>query len=728
MTDCPVEEVWAAWRAGRLSEQDAAALFKHCDSCQNCQRIFDRIGEYTNIRVQPPGSVEALASTGQPLVPWTPPQTFAEFRIRKLLGQGAMGQVFIAQDMVLDRPVAVKFITSVGVVEKERFLVEARAIARLNHPNVVTLYRVGELDGRPYLVSELIAGESLDRLSLPIPWERALDIGKDLAAGLAEAHSHGVVHRDVKPANVILSKNGVVKLLDFGLARLSHSPAQERHRQSQSITPPHPLALTQPGSILGTPLYMSPEAWTGKEPIPQMDVYSLGALLYELCTGDPPHLANELPVLGLKVLTKDIVPIESKVPGLDPALAHVVDRCLQRDPAARYPSGVELHQELQAISQAIRDPRRLPFSDAPTLFVHKDPARAAAGPPAADRPLPAAPARVVARPIPAEPARAAAQPPLRKDRRWLLLSGLLMVSLVLSALVLWQWRQAAGLPGMVLLGGGEFMMGSSNEEVEEARAFCEHTVGADCKAEFYQREPQRQVRLSPFYLDATEVTNQQFAHWLNRLPGRQITDNRLIYDSQQVLLADLYPSNSSGLNVQDGRIAPIVGRESMPVVQVTWDAALRYCQDRGKQLPTEAQWEFAARGKDGHRFPWGDGEPRCDGVVFGRKTGRECGNVDPGVGAVGTSGQDRSSQGIYDLGGNVSEWVMDLFRTPYPTCRSACVDPLVNIPLRNERVLRGVRGGNWLMPAEGCRAAGRSRALPAQPQGNIGFRCALPAK
>lgn len=649
-----------------------------------------------------------LPADAVPAAGWAPPPTFAEFRIRKLLGKGAMGQVYVAHDMVLDRPVAVKFISSLGRTDKERFLVEARAIARLNHPNVVTLYRVGELDGRPYLVSELILGETLDHLAIPVPWTRALEIGRDLAAGLAEAHRNGVVHRDVKPANVILAKSGVVKLLDFGLARLSKVPVSGLSVHS---TPPVPqLSLTQPGAIIGTPVYMSPEAWQGHETSAQMDVYSLGALLYELCAGSPPHIANELMALAWKVVNDDAAGLKTKVPDVDPEFAKVVDRCLQRDPAARFPSCVELHQALDALGQSIRSPRSEPAGDSPTLIFSKNRDRL---------------------PTPPEPPAAAApgvQPPARKQRKWQYLGGLgLGLSLLLAAPLIWRWKLADGHRNMVLVPGGEFMMGSTNEEIAAARTFCERTVGADCKAEFFQREPQRKVRISPFYLDVTEVTNRQFADWLNELPGKQITYERLIRDAQNVLLADLYPSASNGLKVQDGRIVTSAEQERLPVVQVSWDAALRYCQSHGKRLPTEAQWEFAARGSEGHRFPWGDGEPRCDGVVFGRKPGRECASLTAKPEPVGSAEQDRSPEGVHDLGGNVSEWVMDLFRTPYESCRSVCVDPLTNTPFQKEQVRRVVRGGNWYMPGESCRAAGRSRWAPELASSNIGFRCAQPA-
>jgi serine/threonine protein kinase/formylglycine-generating enzyme required for sulfatase activity len=162
---------------------------------------------------------------------WSPPGEFDEYRLVRLLGQGTMGRVYLAHDTVLDRAVAVKFINHVADAEdRERFYVEARAVARLQHPNVVTLYRVGELAGHPYLITEYIRGKSLNDLALPVAWKKVLELGIGLARGLAAAHRHGVLHRDIKLDNALLTAAGEVKLLDFSLAKLVDAPVAE-HKQ-----------------------------------------------------------------------------------------------------------------------------------------------------------------------------------------------------------------------------------------------------------------------------------------------------------------------------------------------------------------------------------------------------------------------------------------------------------------------------------------------------------------
>src|SRR5689334_5657046 len=150
---------------------------------------------------------------------WKPPDEFEEYRLVRLLGRGAMGEVYLARDSLLERSVAVKFVRgATDPVARARFFEEARAIARLQHPNVVAIFRIAEVAGHPYLVSEYVRGRPLDQLDRPAPARQVLEIALDLARGLAAAHRCGVLHRDVKPANAILSDDGRAKLLDFGLA------------------------------------------------------------------------------------------------------------------------------------------------------------------------------------------------------------------------------------------------------------------------------------------------------------------------------------------------------------------------------------------------------------------------------------------------------------------------------------------------------------------------------
>ncbi|MDY7225993.1 bifunctional serine/threonine-protein kinase/formylglycine-generating enzyme family protein [Hyalangium rubrum] len=318
----------------------------------------------------------ASPASSTPPETWTPPQEFDEYRLIRLIGRGRTGRVYLAHDTLLERPVAVKFIPALGPNALARFLVEARAAARIQHPNVVTLYRVGQLEDQPYLISEFIRGVSLDRLAKPVPSERALSIGKDLARGLSAAHRRGVLHRDIKPGNAVLTESGEVKLLDFGLAKLLDPTAAATGTQPGPVRPPTPPELPAEldpdaspgfgarsldgvflpslprGSLVGTPYYMSPEAWAGEELTTRSDVYSLGVILYELCAGKGPFRDVPWRELSEMVRSRDAKPLAEAAPGVDAGLAAVIDRCLLREASERYASAAAL---LDALEQLGRD-------------------------------------------------------------------------------------------------------------------------------------------------------------------------------------------------------------------------------------------------------------------------------------------------------------------------------------------------------------------------------------
>ena len=324
-----------------------------------------------------------------------PPQEFGEYRLVRLLGRGMMGEVYLAQDQVLDRAVAIKFVTTAEAEVRERFLIEARAAARIHHPNVMVIHRVGETAGRPYLISEYVRGRTLAELPLPMAPGRALELGIGLARGLAAAHRQGVLHRDIKLANVMLSDQGEVKLLDFSLAKLEAvlpdlepveqdpdmSAAYDRVispldataavvRTFSARPPPRDLSdsppamnrdfgagwgspsagLTEVGALVGTPHYMAPELWRAEPASRRSDVYALGALLYILCAGSPPTEGRDAAQLARRIQRREPRQLHELVAGIDPRFAAIVDRCLRRDPAERFASGEELRVALEALN------------------------------------------------------------------------------------------------------------------------------------------------------------------------------------------------------------------------------------------------------------------------------------------------------------------------------------------------------------------------------------------
>ena len=294
---------------------------------------------------------------------WRPPPTFDDYRLVRRLGEGAMGEVYLAHDVVLDRPVAIKFVHALDAFARERFVVEARAAARLQHPNVMAIYRVGELDAHPYLITEYIRGDNLADLRLPLPEPQVRSLALGLARGLAAAHRQGVLHRDIKLANAILGEDNVVKLLDFSLAKLVDGPAAPAGPSGRSRLPasldstlpgsPPTFEVTGEGTLIGTPNYMAPELWRAEAATRRSDVYALGVLLYMLCTGQPPTFATSATELAERVQEAEPPPLLARAPTVSPAFAAVVDRCIRRDAAARFASGEELRAAIEALTSAV---------------------------------------------------------------------------------------------------------------------------------------------------------------------------------------------------------------------------------------------------------------------------------------------------------------------------------------------------------------------------------------
>lgn len=247
------------------------------------------------------------------------PPEIEEYRLIKPLGAGAMGQVYLAEDRLLERLVAIKFIAGAAPTagSRQRFFTEARAAARITHANVVAVYRVAEFRRQPFLVAEYVRGRSLAELALPLEDDQVIAIAKDLARGLSAAHRRGVLHRDIKPANAMISEDGVTKLLDFGLAEL--------------------LSESQPAvrsALAGTPNYMAPEMWEGEQPSVRTDIYALGVLLYELHRG--------------------VHPSETVEP-MDAPLDTVIARCIEKQPLLRYPSADALLEALDGLAVIARE-------------------------------------------------------------------------------------------------------------------------------------------------------------------------------------------------------------------------------------------------------------------------------------------------------------------------------------------------------------------------------------
>ena len=279
-------------------------------------------------------------------------QSISHYSITEKLGEGGMGVVYRARDLTLHRDVALKFL-ALGILDdleaRERVLQEARTISALNHPNICTIYEVGEAEGRPYLVMEYIEGHPLTHevISGGLSTEVLVRYGLQLAESLAHAHERGIVHRDLKAGNVIVTPSGRLKVLDFGLSRRADQKASEDTTQfDQSWDEQH--------SLIGTLAYMAPELLRGQEANARSDIWALGVMLYEMAAGRRPFRGGTSFELSAAILREAPSPIS---PALPPVLQSVIDKCLNKDPSQRYNSGGEVHAALETANTASKSER-----------------------------------------------------------------------------------------------------------------------------------------------------------------------------------------------------------------------------------------------------------------------------------------------------------------------------------------------------------------------------------
>jgi formylglycine-generating enzyme required for sulfatase activity len=566
------------------------------------------------------------------------------------------------------------------------------------------VYDVGMHDGLAFVAMEYVQGGTLRQwmTGRAVPLAEVVDIATQIAEGLAELHAKEVVHRDLKPENVMLTKQRAVKLLDFGLARYAVRSAEDIGLPARAMV----VDGVSLAAASGTPGYMAPEQCAGEPIDARADIFALGVILYELITGERLFRGASLDAILRATLAWDPVLRGDPWDRVPAPLRDAIARMLARDPAQRFADG-------GAALAALRDlDLDLGASSSGTRL-----------PPAVAQTLGKAPTQ-----------RALPVPRLLRVRRGLARRGLEITCVIAAVifLVMLRGRPRPTVPpprGMALIDVGTIGEGRDVSELDRECA----QIGSACKRERMLREvPRSEVTVAPFFLDQDEVTNEQFAAVLNEHRGvlviaqdedhhypRYVRRNAGL--GHEAVLIDLHADFGGIEYVKPAGYRARAGREKLPVVQVTWDGATMYCEAAGKRLPTEDEWEAAARGHDDRRFPWGNDLPRCGEVVV-----PDDGELLPpsspcsktaAAHAVGTAAQDVSPEGIHDLGGNVSEWTSSWFvpgnRAARPRTGSA----------EAARVIRGGSWGDSLM----ARSSGRGRVTPLIVGPNLGFRCALNA-
>lgn len=626
-------------------------------------------------------------------------RTIREWTLLEEIGRGGMGVVYKATHEILPGYWAVKVIRpelTEDVESRQRFVSEVLVLSRLRHDHIIEIQTPFQEAGQLYLPMEYLTGRSvkdmLDKDQSPWPAERAVDVIRQAAAGLGYAHRQNpsVLHRDIKPGNIQVLDDGRVKVLDFGLARTLGEKS-----------------MTAMGKTVGTPAYMAPEVLDGKKATPGADVYSLGVVLYRLLAGrlpiDMPEEDSSVAAMLLAVVRAhqlDLPDVREFAPGVSAGLAGVIAATLSTDPARRPVDGSDLAAKLAAVPVMASTGGKA--ADATYLGIEL--VSKGKSPPAIYKHAKAARWKSVLRDV---------DNFLRSfwNSRFRLIGiGVVcVVGLAVGGGILWasQNPDRALEEVSVLPEGANHSEPNQNVEVMLPSRAVEKKLadngmvvvpagdypvgcGASSQGCYGDEKPASIFRTAGYGIGKFEVT---------------------VGDYQKCVLARACSSIGNG----EGCNAPNSGRDDHPVNCVTWMSAAQYCAWKDLRLPTEFEWEAAARGSAGLEYPWGSGVPDCNRAVSSSACEGQCGPT--GSSPVGSCADDKSPFGLMDLGGNVREWTADYYKS---------YDKLPHVSSGFDNSLKVNRGGSWAMAAKDLsRTHTRITDNIDAMLPDLGFRCAM---
>ncbi len=646
-------------------------------------------------------------------------QSLGRYHILEQLGEGGMATVYKAYDTRLETDVAVKVIRTenltLGTMERalKRFEREAKALARLTHPNIVKVTDYGEYEGKPYLVMEYLPGGTLkERLGKPMPWQEAVRMLIPIAEALDFAHSQNMIHRDVKPSNILLTQRGQPMLTDFGIAKILDL------EETQD--------LTGTGMGIGTPEYMAPEQWTGKTSM-LSDQYALGVVFYEMLTGRKPYTADTPAAILLKQATEPLPRPSQYARDLPEKIEKLLLKALARNPEDRYESIGNFANALESAlsgstAPAKPQPARLRERTLDTQATVNQIDGSTIKEPSAPR------TRSTQAITPSSSSSLLRYWPIGVVG--ILVIGALSIGVVAALFPRLQATPALETPTLPAFTQPPVITQApvATEAPTEAPTATETptelptanpdeiTKGVSMRlvpaGEFtmgsnkgYSEKPIHQVYLDAYYMDTYEVTNTLYEACVN------VSVCDLPHETSFRTHSSYY--GNSQFN-------------DYPVINVDWYQAKIYCEWRGARLPTEAEWEKAARGMDDRSYPWG-------AFFDGTKVNYCDKNCNAAVGWVDSSYNDRYAEtapvgsypngispfSLYDMAGNVAEWVADWYSSTYYQ-----IAPFENPFGPSNGEFRALRGGSWWDADFNVRTWNRSWLDPDSWDDAVGFRCA----